>query len=70
MRQRLKDGFYNDDKVLETMADRLVEGALEDAGPTRDSETIQRRVSESYYDREQVVDKTAENMLKSVLPRK
>lgn len=69
VRQRVESGYYDDPQAMDQLAEKLVEGAVRDAGSSQDLETARRRADEGYYDRPEVVDRTAENMLRRVWPK-
>ncbi|MBZ0263281.1 flagellar biosynthesis anti-sigma factor FlgM [bacterium] len=67
VKTRIAEGFYDSEEGMDKLAERLVEGTVDDAGATKDLSTVRRRTQEGYYDREEVVDRTAANMLKDII---
>ncbi len=69
IRQKIASGFYDSEEGIDQLTERLIEGTLGDAGKADNLVTVMRRVQQGYYDREPVQEKTAENILKLVLPK-
>ncbi|MDP8207684.1 MAG: hypothetical protein P9L92_13540 [Candidatus Electryonea clarkiae] len=68
VKKRLEEGYYDSPEAEEALAGKMVEVSIGDAGRTADPETIKRRMEDNFYDKPAVVDKTAENMLRHVIP--
>lgn len=69
VKRRIAEGFYDSDEHLDQLADRVVENSISDQGKAPSLQVVRERSQNDYYERPAVQEKTAENILKSVVPK-